>query len=220
MDLGTDRSSHAESTDAFWRRRAIAFTGVLATVGLVAWACTGDGGDKKRQIHTAAGLSSPAPSATVSVPAATPTITVTAKVTVRPSAPQRPGDACPPGDVVVNLSSKASDYRGSAEPQFVLSVVNTGKHACTFGVGPKELELRITSGPDRVWSSAHCVRGDGSAIRLLKRGIPYAATITWDRRRSTGGCGGARSPARPGTYVAAVKADNVKAEREVFRLRR
>jgi hypothetical protein len=220
MDLGTDRSSHAETTEAFWRRRAMALTGVLVTVGLVAWGCSGDGGDKKRQIHNAAGLSTPSPAGTVSLPSVSPTVTVTAKVTVRPSTAQRAGDACAPDDVVVNLASKADDYEGRAQPQFTLSVVNTGRRACTFGVGPRELEVRITSGPDRVWSSADCTGEDGSSIRLLKRGIPYAATITWDRRRSREGCDGVRSPARPGTYVAVVKADDLTPQRQVFRLRR
>jgi hypothetical protein len=222
MDLGTDGSSHEESAEAFWRRRAIALTGVLATVGLVAWSCSGDGGDKGRKIHNAAGLSTPTPAPAVSVPVATPTITVTAtaKVTVSPSAPgRRAGDACAPNDVVVTLASKAETYTGKAQPQFLVSVVNTGKRACTFAVGPKELEVRITSGPDRIWSSAHCARGADSSIRLLKRGIPYASTITWDRRRSSDGCDGSRSLARPGTYVVAVQADRHKPQREVFRLR-
>jgi hypothetical protein len=222
MELGTERSSHEESAEAYWRRRAVALTGVLATVGLVAWGCSGDGGGgRDRSIHNAAGLSTPTPASTVSVPVATPTVTVTAtaKVTLRPSAPVKSGDACAPEDVVVNLDSKADAYRGKAQPQFLVSVVNTGKRPCTFGVGPKELELRVTSGPDRVWSSAHCARGDGSSIRLLKRGIPYAETVTWDRKRSTSGCDGGRSLARPGTYVVAVQADRQKPEREVFRLR-
>jgi hypothetical protein len=221
MDLGTDRSSHVETTEAFWRRRAMALTGVLATVGIVAWGCSGDGHDKKRQIRTAAGLSTPSPAGTVSIPSATPTVTVTAKVTTRPSSrAKRSGDACAPDDVVVNLASKSDHYEGKAQPQFMLSVVNTGRRACTFGVGPRELEMRITSGPDRVWSSADCARGSGSSVRLLKRGIPYAATITWDRRRSSHGCDGVRSPARPGTYVAVVKADDLTPQRQVFRLRR
>ncbi|MBC6459835.1 hypothetical protein HKK72_18365 [Actinomadura sp. HBU206391] len=188
----------------------------------MAWGCSGGGGnDKDRSIHNAAGLSTPTPVSTVSVPVATPTVTITAtaKVTVRPSSPVRIGDACAPGDVVVNLDSKADAYRGKARPQFLISVVNTGKRPCTFGVGPKELELRVTSGPDRIWSSAHCARGDGSSIRLLKRGIPYAETVTWDRKRSANGCGGSRSLARPGTYVVAVKADHQRPKREVFRLR-
>jgi hypothetical protein len=147
-------------------------------------------------------------------------VTVTAKVTVRPSTARRSGDACAPDDVVVNLASKADHYEGKAQPQFLVSVVNTGRRACTFGVGPRDLEVRITSGPDRVWSSADCARADGTSIQLLRRGIPYAATITWDRRRSSDGCDGVRSPARPGTYVVGVKADDLKPQRQVFRLRR
>lgn len=216
--MGTDRSSHAGPPEAYWRRRAIALAGVLATVGLVTWACSGGDDDEGGPLRNAAVLSTPSARPT---PFAMPTITVTAtaKVTVRSAAPKRDGDACAPSDVVANLTPTAQSYQGKAQPQFRLSVVNTGDHSCTLGVGPKELEVRVSSGSDRVWSSADCVRGSGSSIQLLKRGIPYLSTVTWDRRRSSDGCAGGRDLARPGTYVAAVKAGKLKVGRQVFRLR-
>ena len=220
MELGTDRSSHEESAEAFWRRRAIALTGVLATVGLVAWGCSGGGDGKERVSRNAAGLTTASPIPTVRVPVATPTVTVTAKVTVSPTVRGRPGSSCAPRDVVVHLASKADAYKGRALPQFLVSVVNTGRRPCTFDVGPKALEVRVTSGPDPIWSSAHCARGSGSSVRLLKRGIPYATTITWDRRRSSSGCDGRRSLARPGTYVVSLKAGRLEPRPQVFRLRR
>jgi hypothetical protein len=219
MNVGTDRSSHAGPPEAYWRRRAIALAGVLATVGLVAWACSSGDDDRGGPLRNAAVTSSP--SAAPTTPFAMPTITVTAtaKVTVRPTAVQREGDACPPAAVVATLAPTAESYAGKTQPQFRLSVVNTGARSCTFGVGPKELEIRVTSGSDRVWSSADCARGSGSSIQLLKRGIPYLSTITWDRRRASDGCKGRRDLARPGTYVASVRAGKLKVKRQVFRLR-
>jgi hypothetical protein len=194
-------------------------------VGLVAWACSGGDGagdaagkDQGGPLRNAAGVSTPsATPTTFAMPTITVTATATAKVTVRPA--QRDGDACVPADVVATLTPTAQAYPGKTQPQFRLSVVNTGDRACTLGLGPKEFEIRVMSGSDRVWSSADCVRGSGSAIRLLRRGVPYLTAITWDRRRSSDGCTGSREVARPGTYVVGVRAGKVKVARQVFRLR-
>ena len=44
MESETQRN---EDVDAYWRRRVVALGGVLATVGLVVWACSG-GSDRGR----------------------------------------------------------------------------------------------------------------------------------------------------------------------------
>jgi hypothetical protein len=93
-------------------------------------------------------------------------------------------------------------------------VVNTGRRGCTFDVGPKALQIRIASGNDRVWSSAQCVSGTGSTLQMLRRGVPYLATVDWDRKRCDGS-----SKAQPGTYVITATANGAKPRREIFRLR-
>ncbi|RAY15329.1 hypothetical protein DPM19_11525 [Actinomadura craniellae] len=201
--------------DAYWRRRVLVLGGVLAGVGVLAWACSH--GEDRRPVSGAAASASPAASASA-VPTAMPTITatVTARVTVTPAAPRRNGDACDPKDVVVGLAPTKGSYGGKDRPVFRLTVVNTGARSCTYGVGPRELELRVTSGSDRVWSSAHCAGGPASTLQLLRRGIPHITETTWDRRRSSDGCPGGRSTARPGTYVVTVK--GAKVPKQVFRL--
>jgi hypothetical protein len=209
-----------DSTEAYWRRRAIALGGVLSLVGLVAWACAG--GDERtaerQSVRNAAALGSPGahPLPTV-LPTAT--VTVTTRTTVRPVAPKRAGDACEPRDMVVGLIATKSGYAGKDRPRFRLTVVNTGRRPCTFGVGPKQLEVRISSGADRLWSTAKCVSGSGSSIQLLRRGVPYMTTIVWDRKRSSSDCSARRPAARPGMYVAAVRAGKIKVKRQIFRLR-
>jgi hypothetical protein len=209
-----------ESTEAYWRRRAIALGGVLSLVGLVAWACAGgeEQPAERRSAQNAAALSSPGAHA---LPAVVPTatVTVTSKTTVRPIVPKKAGDACEPRDIVVGLTATKTTYVGRDLPRFRLTAVNTGRRACTFGVGPKDLEVVISSGADRLWTTARCAHGSGSSIQMLRRGVPYITAVMWDRKRSSGGCPSRRPAARPGVYVATVKAGKIKVRKQVFRLR-
>jgi hypothetical protein len=206
MDADTDRTERLDSEDdleqgdveAYWRRRVYVLAGGITLIGLVAWACSGPG-----HKHS-----------TAQVRNAAATVTVTATPTgATPPTKLRAGDQCDPTDVVVGVTPNGTVFKGKEHPRFGLSVVNTGKRACTFDVGPKALLIRISSGPDRVWSSAQCVSG-GPSPQMLQRGVPYLATLDWDRRRCAGG-----SHAAPGTYVISVGAPGLKTQREVFRLR-
>jgi hypothetical protein len=215
--MGSGTESDVEEL-AYWRRRAVALAGVLAVVGLLAWTC-GGGDDKPAGAAGAAGTPSPSGSPR-GIPAVVPTVTVTAtaKVTVRPDAPKKDGDACARDDVVVGFAMDGDTYPGGRRPQFRVSVVNTGERTCAFRADPRALRIQITSGADRIWSSEHCATGAGSSVRL-RRGIPYIQTVTWDRRRSAVGCPRRRPAARPGTYVAELKGDGVRTQRRVFHLR-
>src|SRR5690606_1620014 len=113
-------------------------------------------------------------------------------------------------DLVFTLASDAIRFTGSERPAFRITVVNTGRGPCAFDTGA--LDVRITSGSDRIWSSAECRRGDPST-KTLRRGVPHVETVTWDRER---GCGDG-SPARPGTYVADLK--GTPANKHIFHLR-
>jgi hypothetical protein len=219
MESDTSRDQGSDSTEAYWRRRAIALAGALSLVGLVAWACAG--GEERtagRPVRNAASLSTPG-AQTLPTLMPTATVTVTARTTVRPVAPRKASDGCAPHDMVVRLAATKSTYVGKDRPRFRLTAVNTGRRACRFGVGPKELEVRISSGGDRLWTTARCVRGSGSPTRLLRRGVPYIAVLEWDRRRVSRGCPSRRPAARPGVYVAIVKAGKIKVRKQIFRLR-
>jgi hypothetical protein len=220
MDSGTesterlDPETERDETDAYWRRRVYVLAGGITVIGLVAWACS-DSGDKKStaQVRNAAVAVSPAVTPSASGPAPAATVTVTATPTLTPPAVKRSGDRCDGGTVVVGLRPTNTVYPGKEHPRFGLSVVNTGRRTCTFDVGPKALQIRIASGTDRVWSSAQCASG-GSSVQLLQRGVPYLATMDWDRSRCDGD-----THVRPGTYLISVRADGIKTRREVFRLR-
>ncbi|GAA1794709.1 hypothetical protein [Actinomadura chokoriensis] len=190
--------------DQYWRRRAMALVGVLGAVGLLAWACAGTGeGEPVRNAKAAESASPPPP------PTAMPTVTITTTTTPEPE-PADDGGPCDAEDLVVNMSAADTTYTGSERPEFRVTVVNTGNGKCTFDTG--SLDVRITSGSDRIWSSAECRHGNAPK-ETLRRGIPYVDTITWDRAR---GCKG-KTKARPGTYVADLK--GMKTKERIFRLR-
>jgi hypothetical protein len=225
MDADTDRTERLDSeelesdqgdVEAYWRRRVYVLAGGITLIGLVAWACSGSGHKKSTaQVRNTAATVSPA--AALPAAGATPTPAATVTVTTTPTAPavkKHVGDQCDPGDVVVGMTPTGTVFKGKQHPRFGLSVVNTGRRACTFDVGPKALLIRISSGPDRVWSSAQCVKAAGANLQMLQRGVPYLATLDWDRRRCD-----SETHAAAGTYVIAVSAPGVKPHREVFRLR-
>ncbi|MFC4565961.1 hypothetical protein ACFO4E_29255 [Nocardiopsis mangrovi] len=135
-------------------------------------------------------------------------------------APERDSDPCRPQDIVVTVDTDRDDYAWDAEPELELSIVNTGEQTCTVDTGPAGMEVRVTSGDDRIFSTADCVEGDASDDVRVRRGVAHTATFTWDRKRSWTDCRDAEVDAdRPGTYVATLHSDyDGGAEPAVFRL--
>jgi hypothetical protein len=219
MDSDTERidpevAREEGDAEAYWRRRVYVLAGGITLIGLVAWACS-DSGHKRStaQVRNAAATMTPVAAAPAVTPTAT--VTITATPTVTPSPERRAGDRCDDQDMVIAIMPARPVFKGKEHPRFGLSVVSTGPKPCTFDVGPKALPIKILSGSDRVWSSAQCAGASaGSNLQMLKRGVPYYATVDWDRKRCDSG-----DHVQPGTYVIAVGAPGVKTRREVFRLR-
>ncbi|MFF5208413.1 hypothetical protein [Streptosporangium sp. NPDC000396] len=223
MDPDTFRSDIG--VDVYWRRRMAALVGVLVVVAVVAWACSSNGPESDSKVEAqSSGLPTPDPILAV-LPTVTITPTPAPAATASPKAARpavrakRPGDACDPPDLVLSMQGREEVYGPGDHPSFILTLVNIGKVMCTADVGPRAMELRITSGDDRVWSSSDCVSGEIDDIRKLSRGIPYVREIEWDRRRSASDCTADRDNARAGTYVAVVRAPELKSRKTVFHLR-
>lgn len=239
MDPDTFRGDvGVEGADVYWRRRVSVLTGILVIVAVVAWACTsasGKPGDKTGGVGATPGASdpmivslpagaasgSPSPSAAALAASAEPSASPSAShsPSPKPAKPRRPGDPCDPKNLVIALRSGQTVYAGDAEPTFLLTVVSTDRIECTVDVGPRTLEMRVTSGGQRIWSTADCVAGEGVDRQTLERGIPYVRSITWDRRRSGTVCSGKRPVAGPGTYVASAHSGRLKSQKVVFHLR-
>jgi len=208
--------------DVYWRRRVSVLTALLIVVAVVVWACTRKsdepaavaGGGKTPAAASAREAAAPDGSS-----AARPAADAAAAVTPTPRAERRSDGLCRKEDLVVHLARTQEVYGADAKPRFLVMLVNTGEGDCMMDVGPRSLEMRITSGPDRVWSSADCVSGDSKQLRRLERGVPFVRTIDWNRRRSGRDCAASHPMARAGTYVATAIAGSESSSQAVFHLR-
>ncbi|MDX6741796.1 hypothetical protein [Actinocorallia sp. A-T 12471] len=227
MDSGTPGYEDDGYAEAYWRRRALALGAVLLVVGGVAWSCMGE--DAPVQKAAGTGTASAAPSASPSPgPSASesptdafviPTVTFTATVTATVAAPRRPGDRCAKNTVVATITPDKPQFRPGERPTFRVTVVNTGELDCTFDVGAERFVARITTGPYKIWSSAHCPAGGGSSIQLLRRGVPYTTTLEWNRRRSSASaCASRLDKVSPGDYTVRATAPGVKTPKQTFTL--
>ena len=200
---------------------------VLVVVAVVAWACSS--GSSGPETPSSAQSSPSATAAatdpllaglrTLAMGTASPSPTPAPKET--PAArPRRPGEPCLEDNLVLSLQGgKEPIYTGAARPTFIVTLVNTGPVMCTADVGPRAMEIRITSGADRIWSTADCVSGVGTEVKELQRGVPYVRSLEWDRRRSSADCRSTPAAARPGTYVATARMGSLRSAKGVFHRR-
>lgn len=128
------------------------------------------------------------------------------------TAPERPEDACHPDDVRVTLEfedkkGEEQSYPAGVDPSFEIMVVQSGDQTCTVDVGPEAMELRITSGDDTWFSTAHCQEGNTREARQLERGGHHRYVITWDRQRTVDDCRDTGQVAGQGTYHVELHGD-------------
>ncbi len=206
--------------------------GVLAV--LVVWfvwsAFPGGGGGanaaqpKKAKTTTAAPASSPSatPPVSTSAPVVTTTKAVKPTVTVTSPAPKTPAPpATPPcaaSAIKVTATADHTLYPSGVNARFVLTVTNTGTVACRLDVGTANRSFVVTSGTDRIWSSADCTKTLPN-VAVFKAGDSVSYSHTWTRQRSTtGGCAAAGTGARPGTYKLIAHLGETVTGQVVFRL--
>jgi hypothetical protein len=72
--------------------------------------------------------------------------------------------------------------------------------ACTWSVSPDSLALKITSGPDDIWSSQDCPGVVPTQDVVLRRAVGTAVQVVWNAKRSDDACTGRTDWALPGFY--------------------
>jgi len=122
---------------------------------------------------------------------------------------------CTPADVTVALTADAPAYALGQTAVFTLSITHVGTVPCTMDAGRTAAELVISSGADRIWSSADCEPGDPRLL-LLDGGNSDVSTIEWATNRSAPECPADLPQIGAGTYQAVVTTPEITTEPVVF----
>ncbi len=126
--------------------------------------------------------------------------------------------ACPARDLVLTLLLSKTSYGPGQEPKFQIDIVSTDAAECTLNVGRESLRILITSESRANWDSGACLRGATAHVETLRRGIPSAVSIVWDRKLRASGCSAGLVTARNGRYVAMAVSGSVTSQAKGFRL--
>lgn len=138
--------------------------------------------------------------------------------------PEKPGDTaaaaavCPPASVGVSATTDALSYSSGVSPVLTLTVTNTGAEPCQVNVGTSQMEFIVTSGSDRIFSSADCQQSGKDLMKTVQPNTVETAKFTWDRQRSAPGCSDVSSNPSPGTYMFTARLGDISSERTTFEL--
>jgi hypothetical protein len=100
----------------------------------------------------------------------------------------------------VTALTNDTSYAAGVDPHFTVQVTNTSSASCTRDLGQVALELVVTSGSTRVWSSDDCNPGGGHAVVTLRAHQVFSSTVVWDRTTSKPGCPTGQPKAAAGSY--------------------
>lgn len=125
---------------------------------------------------------------------------------------------CAAHDLALTVTTDSRSYLAGAEPELTVAITNTGEVPCTIDAGDANRELRITSGSDRIWSTADCLGESTERMLLLDVGARDETTSTWPRVRSAEGCPEDVPAPEPGTYAAEVRLGGAESAAAVFDL--
>ena len=197
---------------AYWFRRLLVLALVVIIALVVWWVFVRDSGDADL-----AGAD-PQPSAT-DTPSPTPTTSPkpTKTQTTAPTAPLC-DDEGDDKDLAVTVTTNEPTYAAGQEPTFTLSVENISDAKCRRDVGPRALELWVSSGGSKIWSSDDCSPGGAVDERTLLPGDSFEQTVQWSRVVSEPDCPTPQDQAPAGDYQVVARNLEIISDPAVFTL--
>ncbi|MGB7964505.1 MAG: hypothetical protein WCF12_16300 [Propionicimonas sp.] len=182
-----------EEPRVYWIRRA-AVVGVAVLLIVALWWIW-----PKPQTVSAVPEISPLASAGTPSALATPSMTAAGS----PSASPTPTGPQPCQAASVRLSIVGfQKVKVSAKQVFTLTATNTGTDPCVLTISPDTSSVTVSSGNDRIWSTADCDKWLPAKKMTLKSQATHEFSVTWPLRRSSSVCKLSRPKLAPGTYVA------------------
>ncbi|MBD8042304.1 hypothetical protein H9638_00615 [Arthrobacter sp. Sa2BUA2] len=214
-------SSRTQPSKAVYRRRRLVLLlAVVLMLGVLIWggsalagALSSDNDASASEAFLTAPDSSSPPSPQSSAPGS-----AGASDPAASGKSEEPDTKCPAASVKVAASTDAPAYPAGSNPLLTLSVTNTGTAPCEINVGTNQMEFIVTSGSDRIFSSADCQDGGADLMKEFAAGATEKANFTWERLRSAPGCGAVASNPNPGWYVFTARLGEVTSEKAVFQL--
>ena len=152
-----------------------------------------------------------------SEPSASPSRAADPTASPEPSPTPAPAP-CPDDALEVTARSDADSYPVGATAALSLTVRNKGTVPCIRALGHGAVELVVTSGDDRVWSSDDCAPGGDAGEVTLEPGAEQSARATWATVRSAPGCPPDQPQAQPGTYRVTARVGELQAPGAVFQV--
>ncbi|WP_121253162.1 hypothetical protein [Nocardioides ferulae] len=191
----------------YWRRRLIVFGGPLALVIVLAQVLGGssDGSSSDPGSATVVAADATGSGATES-PSATPTQKKARKPGRRKSKEPEPVLAEPEGrcsGADISVTPEVDGAVAGRDVALTLGLRTLESPACLWKVSPDNLTLKITSGPDFVWSSQQCRRAVPRREVVVRNNATTPVEIVWEEaKRSDDDCSGLAGWAMPGWYHA------------------
>ncbi len=225
----SNRAPERPSAAVYRRRRIVAgilvllvLIGLIAGISAAVSALRGD--DSASATETVEEATLPGPDSAVPGAAGTDgakTPAASAPPAASPSATPSPSAAaavCPPAAVGVSATTDALSYSAGVAPVLTMTVTNTGTEPCDVNVGTSQMEFIITSGADRIFSSADCQQEGKDLFKTIEPNTVETAKFNWDRKRSAPGCTDVASNPNPGTYSFTARLGDISSERITFEL--
>ncbi len=150
-----------------------------------------------------------------------PTADVSQSPGVTTSAADDGTRACGVDDVQITVAANEANYPAETLPVFNVRVAHTSASPCFLSTSGADSIMLITSGNDRIYSTADCPAESTLNPRdfLLTDNAEEQFQVSWGRTRSTeGSCDKPEATPQPGTYNATVTIQGIAAEPATFQL--
>jgi hypothetical protein len=193
---------------------SLALVLVVAIAKVLSWSSDGSSDRGARQ----AGAEAPSAGSTAG-PSESPTAsrsgkpghgkrtkTPSATVTPTPTPPPlpEPTGPCPDNDVLITPT--APDPVAGRDVMIVLNLQAGVTEACTWQLSADTVTMKITSGPDDIWSSRECPKVIPTQDVVVRRAVATQVPVVWNSRRSDEYCSDRTAWALPGFYHVAAAA--------------
>jgi hypothetical protein len=201
----------------YWRRRlavlTLALILVVAVAKVLSWSSDGS---SDRGALQAGSEATPGGSTTSAQSPKTPRTgkphdgrrskTPTPTVTPSPTPPPlpEPTGPCPDSDVLITPT--VPEPVAGRDVMIVLNLQTGVTEACTWQVSADTVTLKITSGPDDIWSSRQCPKVIPTQDVVVRRAVASEVAVIWSSRRSDEYCSDRTAWALPGFYHVAAAA--------------